>query len=144
MWDHSSFITNRNRLLENEVIPLLFDEVVQLAHKRKLLSDEHFSVDSMHMQAWASHKSFRRKDDDDEPNGGGRNSEDDFHGEKRSNETHECKTDGDAIMARKGRGKEAKLAYMGHTVMVNRNDLVVKAAASQATGKAEREVATDL
>jgi len=145
VWDHSSFSTNRDRLLENEVITELFEEVVKLAGKQGLLSDEHFSVDGTLIQAWASQKSFRRKEDDNEPpTDGGRNSEANFHGEKRSNQTHESKTDGDALLAKKGPGKEAKLSYMGHTVMENRHGLIVKAAASQATGKAEREVAADL
>ncbi|GAB3108289.1 IS5-like element ISGsu3 family transposase [Pseudomaricurvus hydrocarbonicus] len=145
VWDHSTFSINRDRLLENDVITELFEEVVNLARKQKLLSDEHFSVDGTLIQAWASQKSYRRKDDDSEPPvGGGRNREANFHGEKRSNATHESKTDGDAMMAKKGPGKEAKLSYMGHTVMENRNGLIVKAAASQATGKAEREVAADL
>jgi len=145
VWNHSTFSINRDRLLENDVITELFEEVVGLARKQKLLSDEHFSVDGTLIQAWASQKSYRRKDDDSEPpTGGGRNSEANFHGEKRSNETHESKTDGDARLAKKGPGKEARLSYMGHTVMENRNGLIVKAAASQATGKAEREVAADL
>lgn len=145
VWNHSTFSTNRDRLLENDVITELFEEVVRLASQRKLLSDEHFSVDGTLIQAWASQKSYRRKDDDREPPAnGGRNSEVDFHGEKRSNATHESKTDRDARMAKKGQGKEAKLSYMGHTVMENRNGLIVKAAASLATGKAEREVAADL
>lgn len=145
VWDHSTFSINRDRLLENDVITELFEEVVGLARKQKLLSDEHFSVDGTLIQAWASQKSYRRKDDDSEPpTGGGRNSEVNFHGERRSNETHESKTDGDARLARKGPGKEARLSYMGHTVMENRNGLIVKAAASHATGKAEREVAADL
>ncbi len=145
VWNHSTFSINRDRLLENDVITELFEEVIGLARKRRLLSDEHFSVDGTLIQAWASHKSYRRKDDDSEPpTGGGRNSEANFHGEKRSNATHESKTDGDARMAKKGPGKEAKLSYMGHTVMENRNGLIVKAAASHATGKAEREVAAEL
>lgn len=145
VWYHSTFSINRDRLLENDVITELFEEVVGLARKRKLLSDEHFSVDGTLIQAWASQKSYRRKDDDSEPpTDGGRNGEANFHGEKRSNATHESKTDGDARMARKGPGKEAKLSYMGHTVMENRNGMIVKAAASHATGKAEREVAADL
>lgn len=144
VWDHSSFSTNRDRLLENEVIPELFEEVVNLARKQNLLSDDHFSVDGTLIQAWASQKSYRRKDDDSGPSGGGRNSDANFHGEKRSNKTHESKTDGEALLAKKGPGKEARLCYMGHTVMENRNGLVVKAEASQATGKAEREVAAEL
>ena len=145
VWDHSSFTTNRDRLLKNDVITELFNEVVGLARKQKLLSDEHFSVDGTLIQAWASQKSYRPKDDDSQPpTSGGRNSEANFHGEKRSNTTHESKTDGDARLAKKGPGKEAKLSYMGHTVMENRNGLIVKAAASHANGKAEREVAVDL
>lgn len=144
VWDHSTFSINRDRLLENDVITELFEEVVNLARKQKLLSDDHFSVDGTLIQAWASQKSYRRKDDSEPPASGGRNGEANFHGEKRSNATHESKTDGDAMMARKGPSKEAKLSYMGHTVMENRNGLIVKAAASQATGKAEREVAADL
>ena len=97
------------------------------------------------IQVWASHKSFRPKDnDDDRPSGDGRNAEANFHGQKRSNATHESTTNSDARLAKKGPGKEAKLAYMGHTVMENSHGLIVKAAASYATGKAEREVATDL
>lgn len=122
VWDHTTFSINRDRLLENDVITELFEEVVNLARKQKLLSDEHFSVDSALTQAWASQKSYRRKDDDSEPPAsGGLNGEADFHGEKRSNAAHESKTDGDAMMAKKGPGKEAKLSYMGHTVMENRN-----------------------
>lgn len=145
VWNHSSFSTNRDRLLENDVITELFEGVIDLARKQRLLSDEHFSVDGTLIQAWASQKSYRRKDDDSTPpSSGGRNSEANFHGEKRSNESHESKTDSDARLAKKGPGKEAKLSYMGHTVMENRNGLVVKAAASHATGKAERDVAADL
>ena len=145
VWDHSTFRINRDRWLENDVITDLFEEVVHLARKQTLLSEEHFSVDGTLIQAWASQKSDRRQDDDREPPAGsGRNSDANFRGEKRSNAPHESKTDGDAMMAKKGPGKEAKLSYMGHTVMENRNGLIGKAAASQATGKAEREVAADL
>ncbi len=145
VWDHSSFSINRDRLLENDVLTELFEEVVSLARKQKPLSDAHFSVDGTLIQAWASQKSYRREDDDSEPPAsGGRNSDANFHGEKRSNATHESKTDGAALMAKKGPGKEAKLSYMGHTVMENRNGLIVKAVASRATGKAERDVAADL
>jgi len=145
VWDHSVFSINRDRLLDHEVIPELFSEVVNLAGKRQLLSEDHFSVDGTLIQAWASQKSYRPKDDNsDPPSSGGRNNGINFHGEKRSNETHESKSDRDARLARKGLGKEAKLSYMGHTVMENRNGLIVKAVASHATGKAEREAAVDL
>ena len=99
------------------------------------------------IQAWASQKSFRRKDgsDDPDPDGpAGRNAERNFRGEKRSNETHQSTTDPEARLARKSRGSESRLAYMGHTVMENRHGLIVKAAASLATGTAERDVAAEL
>ncbi|QSR34194.1 IS5/IS1182 family transposase [Marinobacterium iners] len=147
VWHHSSFSTNRDRLLEHDVVTHLFEEVVTLARERSLLSDEHFSVDGTLIQAWASQKSFRRKDgtgntDDDGP--AGRNAERNFRGEKRSNETHASTTDPEARLAKKSRGSESRMAYMGHTVMENRNGLIVKAAASLATGTAERDVAAEL
>jgi len=145
VWNHSTFSINRDRLLEHDVVGELFEQVLSLANRRELLSQEHFSVDGTLIQAWASQKSYRPKDEDDEPpSGQGRNAEANFHGEKRSNTTHESKTDSDARMSKKGPGKEAKLAYMGHTVMENRHGLIVKAQASHASGTAEREVALDL
>ncbi|MEW5251688.1 IS5 family transposase, partial [Microbulbifer discodermiae] len=120
VWDHSTFSKNRDRLLEHDVIPALFEEVVAIARKRNLLSEEHFSVDGTLIQAWASQKSFRPKDEDDsDSTGGGRNQEVDFHGEKRLNDTHESKTDPDARSFKKSQGSEAKLAYLGHTLMEN-------------------------
>lgn len=145
VWDHSTFSANRDRIIEHNVICELFEEVIRLAHKNNLLSDDHFSVDGTLIRAWASQKSFRPKDNgDDDTQGGGRNREANFHGEKRSNQTHASTTDKEALLAKKGFGKEAHLSYMGHTVMENRNGLIVKAAASQATGKAERETAARL
>lgn len=145
VWNHSTFSINRDRLLEHDVIGELFEQVLSLANTRELLSQEHFSVDGTLIQAWASQKSYRPKDENDEPpSGQGRNAEANFHGEKRSNTTHESKTDRDARMAKKGPGKEAKLSYMGHTVMENRHGLIVKAQASHANGTAEREVALEL
>jgi len=108
---------------------------------RGLLSDEHFSVDGTLIEAWASVKSFRSKDGDGEPPGPGRNAERDFHGERRSNKTHASTTDPDARLYRKGPGKEAKLAHMGHLLMENRSGLVVAAKLTPATGRAEREAA---
>ena len=94
----------------------LFEEVVNLAREKNLLSEEHFSVDGTLIQAWASQKSYRPKtdiDDDDDGNGVGRNRESNFHGEKRSNKTHASTTDDEALLAKKGPGKEARLSYMG-------------------------------
>ena len=135
------FSKNRDRLLEHAIIPALFEEVVALARKQNLLSEDHFSVDGTLIQAWASQKSFRPKGDDTLPEDQGRNSERDFHGEKRLNDTHESRTDPEARNYKKSKGSEAKMAYLGHTVMENRNGLIVKADASLADGYAERDTA---
>ena len=111
---------------------------------RGLLSDEHFSVDATQVATWASMKSFRAKDGSDDPPGSGRNGERDFHGEKRSNATHASTTDPEAQLYRKGRGKEAKLSFMGHTLMENRSGLIVAATLTQATGNAERKAAEEM
>lgn len=144
VWDHSTFSKNRDRLLDHEIIPSLFEEVVMLARKQKLLSDDHFSVDGTLIQAWASQKSFRLKDEKDDEPGQGRNTEQDFRGEKRVNDTHASRTDPEARNYKKSKGTEAKMAYLGHTVMENRHGIIVKAQASQADGYAERETAIDL
>lgn len=144
VWDHSTFSANRDRLIENDVVCELFEEVVNLAREQNLLSEEHFSVDGTLIQAWASQKSYRPKSNDDDGNGVGRNREANFHGEKRSNKTHASSTDDEALLAKKGPGKEARLSYMGHTVMENRSGMIVQAEASQATGVAEREIAAKL
>ena len=136
-WDASTFSKNRDRLLKADVAQAFFREVVDEARKRGLVSDEHFTVDGTLLEAWASHKSFRPKDDKDD---GG----EDFHGDQRSNDTHESTTDRDARLFRKGKGKEAKLSYMGHVLMENRNGLVVGAEVTHATGTAEREAALRL
>ncbi|GAA5444745.1 IS5 family transposase ISBusp2 [Microbulbifer sp. NBRC 101763] len=146
VWNHSTFSKNRDRLLEHEVIPALFKEIVEMAHKKNLLNYEHFSVDGTLIQAWASRKSFRSKKvgDDDEKPGGGRNKGRDFRGEKRTNDTHASTTDPDSRIYKKSQGSEAKLGYLGHTTMDNRNGLIVNAKVSLATGTAERETALDV
>lgn len=145
VWNHSTFSKNRDRLLEHEVIPELFAEVVALARKKNLVSEEHFSVDGTLIQAWASQKSFRpRDDDDDRSSGGGRNEERDFRGEKRVNETHASTTDPEARSYKKSKGAESKMAYLGHTTMENRNGLIVSAKASLAAGTAERDTAIEM
>ena len=144
VWDHSTFSKNRDRLLEGEVAHRFFAEVLAQAREADLLSKEHFSVDGTLIEALASHKSYRPKDEDDRPGGGGRNPSVDFHGEKRSRDTHESKTDPDALLFKKSKGAVSKLSYMGHVLMENRNGLVVKATVSQATGTAEREAAVGL
>jgi transposase len=126
-WDHSVFSKNRERLLEADIAAKLLSAVLAHPRVKRLLSTDHFSVDGTLIEAWASMKSFKPKDGSDEPpaDGGGRNRETDFHGEKRSNDTHGSTTDPEARLYRKGPGKEAKLCFMGHALMENRNGLVV-------------------
>jgi transposase len=140
VWDATVFSKNRDRMLESDIAGLFFQAVVEEAREMDLLSDEHFSVDGTLIEAWASQKSFQKKDSENsgDPTEGG-NGAVDFRGEQRTNQTHESKTDPDARLYRKGKGKEAKLCYAGHIVMENRNGLAVDGQVTKATGKAERE-----
>ena len=144
-WDHSSFSKNRDRLLEGEIAAKFLSAVVSQPKVKRLLSSDHFSVDGTLLEAWASIKSFRRKDGgDNDASGPGRNAERNFHKEKRSNETHRSVTDPEARLYRKGDGQPARLCYMGHALMENRNGLVVGGRVTSATGTAEREAALAL
>jgi transposase len=142
VWDPTVFSKNRDRLLGADVAALFFHEVLGEARARDLVSDEHFTVDGTLLEAWAGLKSLTKIGDaepppPDDPG----NPTVDFHGETRTNATHTSKTDPEAKLARKGKGKEAKLSYSGHVLMENRNGLVVDAAVLQATGTAERDAA---
>ena len=144
VWDHSTFSKNRDRLLDHGIVGSLFEEVVELARKQDLISEEHFSVDGTLIQAWASQKSFRPKDEDEPPTTGGRNECRDFRGERRLNDTHESRTDPEAKSYKKSNGSEVKMSYLGHTLMENRNGMIVKAKVTQASGSAEREAALEM
>ena len=138
VWDVTVFTKNRERLLVGEVAQGFFNAVVEQAGARGLLSNEHFTVDGTLIEAWAGHKSFKRKGDDqptppDDPG----NPSVDFHGERRSNATHQSTTDPQARLTRKGPGKEARLCYAGHVQMDNRHGLVVNTRLTQASGIAE-------
>ena len=133
VWNHAVFSKNRERLLNQEVARTFFSRVLEQAKPH--LSDEHFTVDGTLIEAWASQKSFQKKD------GGGRGQGDQFRGERRTNDTHESKTDPEARLYRKGGGQEARLGYLGHVMMENRNGLIVDALLTQADGMAEREAA---
>jgi transposase len=143
VWDPTTFSKNRERLLRGEIAQRFFAQA--LAEARPLLSDEHFTVDSTLIEAWASLKSFKPKDHPDEPppDDPG-NPTVNFRGEARRNTTHESTTDPQARLYRKGPGREAKLCYMGHVLMENRHGLVVDAQVTQATGTAERETALQM
>ena len=143
VWDATTFTKNRDRLLEAEVAKLFLAQVVAQARAKNLTSDEHFTVDGTLLEAWAGIKSYQRKDggnpppSDDDPG----NPTVNFHGEQRSNRTHESATDPEAKLARKGDGKEAKLSYSGNLLVENRNGLIVNAMAWEANGTAERDTA---
>jgi transposase len=141
-WDHSTFSKNRDRLLEGDIAAKFLAAVLAQPRVKRLLSSDHFSVDGTLIEAWASMKSFKPKDGSGEPPAaGGRNPEADFHGKKRTNETHASTTDPDARLYRKGAGKEAKLCFIGHALMENRSALLVDACLTHADGHAERVAA---
>jgi len=159
VWDASTFCHNRDRLLEAEVSGLLLQGVIAHKKVRRLLSREHFWVDGTLIEAWASMKSFRPRGGNGDSGGGpGRNREQDFHGEKRSNASHESTTDPEARLYRKSNGQESRLCYMGHALMGearpslqwsgvssrSRNGLVVGGCVTIASGTAEREAALAL
>jgi transposase len=141
VWDTTTFTKNRDRLLEAAVAKEFLAQVVERARGARLISDEHFTVDGTLLEAWASLKSFRPKDSKQDPPEDPGNPTVDFHGQTRSNQTHESTTDGDAKLARKGAGKEAKLSYSGNLLIENRNGLIVNAELLEANGRAERDAA---
>ena len=129
VWDATTFTKTRDRLLEGEVAAQFLAAVLSQSKVKALLS---------------SPKSFRPKDGSGDPPGPGRNGEQDFHGEQRTNDTHASATDPDARLYRKGAGKEARLCFMGHALMENRNGLIVGAVTIRASGHAERLAALSL
>jgi transposase len=141
VWDATVFTKNRDRLLDAEVAAKFMAAVLAHREVKPLLSSDHFSVDGTLVEAWASLKSFRAKDGSDEPPSPGRNGERDFHGEKRTNDTHASTTDPDAKLYRRSSNTAAKLSYIGHALAENRHGLIVEADATKATSRAEREAA---
>lgn len=144
VWDATVFTKNRKRLLQGEVAQRFFSEVLAQARSGGLLSTEHFTVDGTLIEAWAGQKSFKAKEGagkDERPPDDPGNPTVDFHGEQRSNATHQSTTDPEARLARKGAGKEAKLSYAGHVLMENRNGLAVNGQVTKAEGRAERQAA---
>ena len=145
VWDATVFSKNRDRLLDGDIAQAFFAQVLELAREHRLLSDEHFTVDGTLLEAWAGHKSFKPKDaPPSEPPADAGNADVDFRGAPRSNATHESTTDPEARLFKKAKGREAKLAYLGHVLMENRNGLVVDTRVTQATGTAERAAAEEM
>ena len=145
VWHPTTFTKNRDRLLAGDIAASFFAAVRAQAGTAGLLSDEHFTVDGTQLEAWASLKSFRPRDAaPEEPPDDRGNPTVNFHGEKRKNDTHQSTSDRESRLYRKGDGKEAKLAYLGHVLLDNRHGLVTNVGASHATGTAERDTATVL
>jgi transposase/IS5 family transposase len=143
-FDASSFSKNKKRLLEHQVAREFLGAVVAQARRQKLLSEDHFTVDGTLLEAWASLKSFRPKDGGESPKSSDSNPSIDFHGEHRTNDTHQSTTDPEARLARKGAGKEARLCFAGHLLMENRSGLVVDVKLTTATGTAERDTTLEM
>lgn len=145
IWDVTVFTKNRDRLLEGDVARAFFEQVLAQARSKNLISDEHFTVDGTLIEAWAGQKSFKRKDEPPEPPSGSSGNPDvNFHGEKRKNDTHQSTTDPECRMFRKSVGTGARLCYMGHVLMENRQGLVVEPSVTQPTGTAERDASLEM
>src|SRR5580698_2911040 len=144
VWDATTFTKNRDRLLEADIAKEFLAQVVEQARGQGLTSDEHFTVDGTLLEAWASAKSFQRKNEKGSPSDDPGNPTVNYRGEKRSNETHESKSDPEAQMARKGPGQEAKLSYSGNLLVENRNGSIVDSRVWEATGTAERYAALEM
>ncbi len=146
VWDVTVFTKNRERLLAGEVAQAFFNAVLDQARSHDLLSAEHFTVDGTLVEAWASLKSFKRKGEDSQtpPDDDPGNPSVDFHGERRANATHQSTTDPEARLYKKRPGSAAKLCYMGHVEMENRNGLAVNSRLTQAHGRAEPSAALEM
>ena len=139
VWAPTTFTKNRDRLLDGDIAAAFFDAVLMHADTKQLLSDDHFTVDGTLLEAWASQKSFRPRDQD--PPAGGGNPTVNFHGQRRTNATHQSTTDPDARLYKKARGREARLGYLGHVLMEHRSGLIVKTMVTPADGHGERDAA---
>ena len=140
VWVPTTFTKNRDRLLDGDIAAAFFEAILLHADTERLLSHDHFTVDGTLLEAWASHKSFRPRDDEP-PSPGGGNPTVNFHGQRRTNDTHQSTTDPDARLYRKARGREARLGYLGHLLMEHRSGLIVNATVTPATGQGERDAA---
>ena len=141
IWDHSTFSKNRERLLRGDVATAFFDAVLAEARAHRLLSDEHFTVDGTLLEAWASHKSFQPKEGPTDPPDDRGNPTVNFRGQRRTNDTHQSTTDAEARLYKKGVGRPAQLAYLGHALMENRSGLITDTRVTTADGFAERDAA---
>jgi transposase len=145
-WDHSSFSQNQERVLCTEGAQLFFYEVFQLSREHGWTSDQHFSADGTLIESWASLKSFTHKAGMDQPPRPPRDDDPgnptiDFKGQRRTNDTHQSTTDPEAVLYRKGRGKEAKLYFGGQVLMDNRHGLCAQFTIHNPIAQSEDRVA---
>ncbi|UUO07873.1 IS5 family transposase [Blastopirellula sp. J2-11] len=146
-FDLTVFTYNRPRMDQFGITAKFFEAVLEQAIGAGLCSDDHFTVDGTIIDSYASMKSFRPKDEDPSDDSDGsnsfkpRNPSVDFHGKKRSNETHASRTDPEARLYCKGRGQASRLAHLGHVLSENRNGLIVETCVTEANGTAERDAA---
>jgi transposase len=139
VWSPTTFTKNRDRLLDGDIATAFFEAVLIHADTQALLSHEHFTVDGTLLEAWASHKSFRPRDQDPPTPTAGGNPTVNFHGQRRTNVTHQSTTDPDARLYKKARGREARLGYLGHVVLEHRSGLIVDTMVTPADGHGERD-----
>jgi len=143
-WTPEAFSMNRERFMQHNLARKFFDRVIAEAMDRKLVSNDHFTVDGTLIRSWASQKSLKPmavEHEDDDADGADSSSRDasvNWHGHRRSNQTHRSTTDGEARLARKGRGKEAHLCHSAHVLMENRSGLCLDVTVAEANGTAER------
>jgi transposase len=140
VWSPTTFTKNRDRLLDGDIAAAFFEAVLLHADAERLLSDDHFTVDGTLLDAWASHKSFRPRQDEP-PTGPGGNPAVDFRGQRRTNATHQSRTDPDARLYKKAQGRAAQLGYLGHVLLEHRSGLIVDAMVTPADGHGERDAA---
>ena len=131
-FEHSVFSKNQERLLDADMVREFLLAIVEQAREQRLRSESISARPLTNrgtlLEAWASVKSFRPRDEDPPSGDGGCNPEVDFRGERRRNETHASTTDPESRLAKKGKGKEARLCFGAHVLMDNREGLVLDVA----------------
>lgn len=137
IWDATVFSKNRQRLLEGDIAQVFFENVVEQARAKGLLSSEHFTVDGTLLEAWAGMKSYQKKDEPPTRGSGTR-------GRVLRRDTHECKTDPEACLYRKSNTGPYQLSYLGHILMENRSGLPVGARVTSATPQGEWDAALEM
>jgi transposase len=145
-WTPEVFSVNRDRFAEHGLVRKFFEAIIADAITEEFTSNDHFTADGTLIRSWASLKSLKPKNQQDaaasQQDTGSRNPDVNWQGHKRGNATHVSNTDPEALLAKKGKGKEAHLCHTGHVLMENRNGLCIDVAVDAADGRAERRSAS--